>query len=93
MDETNSKLDQCIAVMQDNSEKSQRLISELEKERAESNSKDHTIKSQSRTIRIQAIILGICFLVFMYGYFFSPYLAGNINNNNDGAGNSVVAVG
>jgi hypothetical protein len=84
---------ECLAITKETSNKVEKVIEAYEKKDKDCDDKNKTIKSQSITIRIQAVIIGICFFLFIYSYFYAPYAAGNINANNSGGGNAVVAVG
>lgn len=86
------KLGECIAVMQDNSEKTKQLVYELEKERAESKSKDKIIKWLCAVIMAGVISASIVAGMFIYGYMYSPYLASEINANGADGGNGVVSI-
>lgn len=91
------KLEECIALMQDNADKSQQLISALEKERAENDRQGHIIRWLTTGLVAVAIVgfivIGVCFFEHEYGYFFSPYIYGGEVNQSQSVSGSGVQIG
>jgi len=93
MEETNEVLE----ITRETAKKVDAIVEAYQKKDRECDSKDGIIGHLLKTIRLQTvvgwIVIGACFLLFIYSYFYAPYAAGNVNANNDGNGNAVVAIG
>lgn len=92
-----SETTECLEITRETSKKVDMVVEAYQKKDRECDSKDSTIKHLLKTTRLQAVVgllvIGACFLLFIYSYFYAPYAAGNVNANNDGDGNAVVSIG
>ena len=87
------KLDECITLMQDNSEKTQKVISELQKERTDNKNKSRIIKWLCAVIMVGIISAAIVAGIFVYGYMYSPYAYGSVNQSQTSGDSGVQIVG
>jgi hypothetical protein len=94
MDETNEKLDQCIEAMQDNAQKMNQVLEDRDKLKKDNDSKDKIIKWLIIAIITFIVTAGIVCAIAVYGYMYSPFMAGEITQSGaENAGNQVQVIG
>lgn len=85
-----SETTECLEITRETSKKVDMVVEAYQKKDRECDSKNNIIKWLIAALMTFIVVSGIVAGMFVYGYLYSPYLAGEVNNNNNGDGNAVI---